>query len=127
MREQPNSSIESWTLMSLIYRDLDDGDYRNALLLSERLYAINNQNTHYKFLYAKCLYHCLDYTASYTVLKTVQSIPCLNLFAKSCLELGNLEESKEKQRILWEEGVQALRLALSMEELPKKVYWGDGS
>lgn len=126
MTQPAKSSIESWTLMALVYRDLDDGDYRNALFLSERLYAVNKENTHYKYLYANCLYHCLDYTASYSILKTVKSIPCLNLFAKSCLELGNLEETSEKQRILWEEGVQALQIALSMNET-KEVYWGDGN
>lgn len=126
MKEQSSSSIESWTLMSLAYRDLDDGDYRNALILSERLYAIDNHNTHYKFLYAKCLYHNLDYTASYSILKGIDSIPCLNLFAKSCLELGNIEEVDERQRMLWEEGIQALRVALSSKNLSKKVYWGDG-
>ncbi|CEP08203.1 hypothetical protein [Parasitella parasitica] len=120
-----DTSIESWTLMSLIYRDMDDGDYKNAILLSERLYAIDNTNQQYQFLYASCLFHSLDYTATYTILKTVKSIPCLNLFAKSCLELGNTEDSYEKQRILWDEGVQALRLALSLNELPKKIYWGD--
>jgi hypothetical protein len=126
MKNQNNSSIESWTILALVYRDIDDGDYRNALFLAERLYAIDNENTHYKYIYANCLYHCLDYTASYTILKAVKSIPCLNLFAKSCLELGNLEESNEKQRMLWEEGVQALLLALSLNDLPKEVYWGDG-
>ncbi|KAG2237222.1 hypothetical protein INT48_006626 [Thamnidium elegans] len=125
MKEQPNTSIEAWTLLALIYRDLDDKDYRNALFLAERLYAINNQNTHYVHIYANCLFHLLDYSASYTVLKTARSIPCLNLFAKSCYELGNLEESNEKQRFYWEEGSQALRVALSMDELPEDVYWGD--
>ncbi|KAI8641660.1 hypothetical protein BD408DRAFT_444096 [Parasitella parasitica] len=120
-----DTSIESWTLMSLIYRDMDDGDYKNAILLSERLYAIDNTNQQYQFLYACCLFHSLDYNASYTILKSVKSIPCLNLFAKSCLELGNSEESYEKQRILWDEGVQALRLAFSSKELPTNTYWGD--
>lgn len=125
MKEQSNSSAESWTLMSFVHRDLDDGDYRNALFLSERLYAIDNDNTHYKFLYAKCLYHSLDYTASYSILKGVDSINCLNLFAQSCLELGNIEEIKDKQRMLWEEGVLALRTALNSKDLQEKIYWGD--
>ncbi|KAI9472202.1 MAG: hypothetical protein EXX96DRAFT_642715 [Benjaminiella poitrasii] len=125
MTEQSSSSIESWVLMSLIYRDLDDGDYRNALLLAERLHVLDNQNKHYKLLYADCLFHCLDYTASYTILKSVKSIPCLNLFAKSCLELGNTEKSSIKQRELWEEGVQSLQLALSTPEMPQYIHWGD--
>lgn len=125
MEEQSKSSVESWTLLALIYRDLDDGDYNNALFLSERLYAMNNQNPHYKFLYAKCLYNLLDYTACYTILKTVNSIPCLNLFAKSCLELGNIEESYDKQRSLWKEGTQALLVALGLDK-SIQVYWGDG-
>ncbi|KAI7904030.1 uncharacterized protein BX663DRAFT_506150 [Cokeromyces recurvatus] len=125
MTERSNISIESWVLMSLIYRDLDDGDYRNALLLAERLYALDNQNKYYKLLYADCLFHCLDYTASYTILKSVKSIPCLNLFAKSCLELGNTEKLPEKQRELWEEGVQSLQLALSLPEIPQTIHWGD--
>lgn len=77
-------------------------------------------------MYATCLFHCLDYNASYTILKAAKSVPCLNLFAKSCLELGKLEESKERQRQLWEDGVQALLLALSLNELPEQVFWGDG-
>jgi len=121
-----DTSIEAYTLMSIINRDMDDGDVKNAILLSERLYAIDNSNPQYKFLYANCLYQSLDYNATHTILKSVQSIPCLNLFAKSCLELGNSEESSEMQRTYWDEGVQALRLALSMNELPKKTYWGDG-
>lgn len=121
------ASIESWILMSLIYRDIDDRDYKNAILLSERLYAIDTTNPQYQLLYASCLFHSLDYNASYAVLKAVKSIPCLNLFAKSCLELGNTEESEERQRMFWEEGVQALRLALSMNEQPEKTYWGDGN
>lgn len=126
MKEQIYGSIESWTLLALIYRDLDDGDYRNGLFLAERLYAIDHNNTHYQYVYANCLFHLLDYSASYTVLKPAKSIPCLNLFAKSCYELGNLEESYEKQRKYWEEGSQALRLALSLDELPQEIYWGDG-
>ncbi|GAN08642.1 hypothetical protein MAM1_0216d08157 [Mucor ambiguus] len=111
--------------MAIINRDMDDGDVKNAILLSERLYAIDNTNPQYKFLYAKCLFQSLDYNATYTILKSVQSIPCLNLFAKSCLELGNSEESDEMQRLYWGEGAQALRLALSMNDLPQKTHWGD--
>lgn len=121
-----DTSIEAYTLMSIINRDMDDGDVKNAILLSERLYAIDNSNPQYKFLYAKCLYQSLDYNATYTILKSVQSIPCLNLFAKSCLHLGNSDESDEMQRLYWSEGIQALRSALAMTDLPQKTHWGDG-
>ncbi|KAF1807300.1 hypothetical protein V8B55DRAFT_1464414 [Mucor lusitanicus] len=120
-----DTSIEAYTLMSIINRDMDDGDVKNAILLSERLYAIDNSNPQYKFLYAKCLYQSLDYNATYTILKSVQSIPCLNLFAKSCLHLGNSDESDEMQRLYWSEGIQALRSALAMTDLPQKTHWGD--
>lgn len=126
MEEKHKSSIESWTLLALINRDLDDQDYNNAVVLSERLYAIDNDNPHYKYVYAKSLFCISDYIACYTIIRADQSIPCLNLFAKCCLELGHIEESHDKQRTLWQEGTQALRAALKSSTLPKEVYWGDG-
>ncbi|KAI7894620.1 uncharacterized protein EV154DRAFT_438092 [Mucor mucedo] len=125
MEENHKSSIESWTLLALINRDLDDQDYNNALLLSERLYAIDNDNSHFKYVYAKSLFSISDYTACYTIIKSDQSIPCLNLFAKCCLELGLIEESQDKQRTLWQEGTQAIQTALRSNAIPKEVYWGD--
>ncbi|OBZ83747.1 Cell division cycle protein 27 [Choanephora cucurbitarum] len=117
-------SIETWTLMGLIYRDMDDGDYRNALLLSERLFAIDTQSTAYRFLYAKSLYHNLDYHASYLVTKGSDSPACVNLFAQSCLQLGPLQDSTETKRQYWLEGVKALKKVL--EKSDDTVYWGDG-
>lgn len=126
MEEHHKNSVESWTLLALINRDLDDLDYNNALFLAERLYAIDTENPHHKYIYAKTLFCISDYTACYRVLKTDKLIPCLHLFAKSCLELGKKEESRRKQRTLWEEGTEALHVALKSSELPKEVYWGDG-
>ena len=113
MNESATSSAESFVLLSFIYRDLDDRDFKNGLLLSERLFAIDNKNSLYRFLYATCLISLLDYFASYTLLKNDPSVPCLSLFAESCLHLANAEQQKEKQRRLLEEGVQAATLALA--------------
>lgn len=122
-----DTSIEAWVLIALVYRDLDDGDYQNTLFLAERLYAIDNKNDYYAFLYAKCLYQNLDYMASYSVLKPFKSVSCLNLFAENCIKLSNYPESKEEEnRRLWNEGVDALCLALSSKDLQQKIYWGDG-
>lgn len=119
--------MEACTLIGLVYRDLDDGDYQNALFLAERLYAIDKKREHYTFLYANCLYYNLDYMACYSVLRSFKSVPCLNLFAKTCIKLSNNSkyDEKEKHRLL-NEGVDALLLALSSKYLPQKVYWGDG-
>ncbi|KAI8364947.1 hypothetical protein BD560DRAFT_333011 [Blakeslea trispora] len=116
-------SIEAWTLMSFIYRDMDDGDYKNALLLSERLFAIENQSATYRFLYAKSLYLNLDYHASYLVSKGSDSLACVSLFAQSCLQLGPLQDNTETKRRYWLEGVKALRKAL--ERHNDTVYWGN--
>ncbi|EIE88634.1 hypothetical protein RO3G_13345 [Rhizopus delemar RA 99-880] len=113
MNESATSSAESFVLLSFIYRDLDDRDFKNGLLLSERLFAMDNKNSLYRFLYATCLISLLDYFASYTLLKNDPSVPCLSLFAESCLHLANAEQQKEKQRRLLEEGVQAATLALA--------------
>lgn len=122
------NSVEAWVLMALVYRDLDDFDYDNALVLAERLYALEKDNEDYRFLYAKCLFVLQDYTASYRVLKNARTIPSLNLFAKSCLELGKLEENVEGRRYIWNEGAQALITALNLYDktMPNKHFWGDG-
>ncbi|KAG2236703.1 hypothetical protein INT48_000701 [Thamnidium elegans] len=120
------TSTEAWTLTALVYRDLDDGDYQNALFLAERLYAIDKKNEHYTFLYAKCLYHNLDYMASYSILRSFKSIPCLKLFAETCIKLSNNPNCDEGEKCrLRNEGVDALSLALSSKDLLQKVYWGD--
>lgn len=129
MSEQKRAfSTEALTLMSLVYRDLDDGDYRNAMFLAERLYAIDKKNEHYIFLFSKCLYHMLDYTACFSILRAVKSIPCQKLFAETCIKLGSDSKMEsQKKRRLWNDGVAALHLALSSKEIPEKVYWGDGN
>ncbi|KAI9491068.1 hypothetical protein BDB00DRAFT_767768 [Zychaea mexicana] len=122
--------VEAWVLMALVNKDIDDFDYKNALLLAERLHALDKTNDEYKFLYAKCLFLLSDYNGSYSVLKTANSIPCRNLFAKSCLELGNQEqagESMEPRQAFWREGVKALTTALDMHkrDFSDVHYWGD--
>ncbi|KAI8970465.1 hypothetical protein BDF20DRAFT_891462 [Mycotypha africana] len=115
----------SYILTSLIYRDLDDGDHNNALILAERLFALNNDNDYYRFVYAKCLYQLKDYSAVYTLLNCSTSVPNLNLFAKSCLELGLLVRSSAKQHQYWKDGVKALKAALSLDEPTDKIHWRD--
>lgn len=119
------TSHEAWILMSLTYRNLDDEDISDALMLAERLYGIDKSNSFYQFLYAKCLFRQSDYMASYGILNNNSSIPCLYLFAKSCLELGNMEEEMVDKRRYWEEGVEAL-IKLLKEMGDEETYWGDG-
>ncbi|KAI8334963.1 hypothetical protein BC941DRAFT_430791 [Chlamydoabsidia padenii] len=109
--------LEGWVLMALIYKDIDDFDYKNALVLSERLYAVDKSNQDFRLLYAKCLYLLGDFNGTYAVLKddnnnNTTSIPCRYLFARSCLELGILADKTEKRLFYWRSGVQALDLAL---------------
>ncbi|KAG0163751.1 anaphase-promoting complex subunit cdc27 [Apophysomyces sp. BC1015] len=127
MKEEPASSVDAWVLMALIYKDMDDLDYRNALTLSERLYAMDKTNEEYRFLYAKCLHLISDYDGSYLLLQNTKSVPCLNLFARSCLDLGNRQESYERRQTLWREGVAALDTAIKQHkgDTPEKHAWGD--
>lgn len=125
MDDTAHSSVESWVLLTLINRDLDDGDYHNALLLSERLFAIDTQHSYYRFLYATCLFRTLDYSGTYMILRTDRSVTSLNLFAKSCLELAKIEQDKSKKRVFLEEGVEALSLALKDPSLEQDLNWGN--
>ncbi|KAF7722318.1 hypothetical protein EC973_003442 [Apophysomyces ossiformis] len=128
MKQETANSVEAWVLMALVYKDLDDLDYRNALSLSERLYGMDKSNEDYKFLYAKSLHLMRDIDGSYLLLRNAKSVPCLNLFARSCLDLGNLQESYERRQALWREGVAALDSAIKQcqEDLPEDHSWGDG-
>ena len=132
MRDPPTrqSSVEAWVLMSLIYKDLDDFDYRNALMLAERLYAIDDNTEDYRFLYAKCLHLLNDYDGSYAVLKGSQSIVCRHLFARSCLDLGNRQVGSFSDRqAYWSEGVKALHGALELynQQCSSDHHWSDGN
>ncbi|CAO3697154.1 unnamed protein product [Rhizopus stolonifer] len=117
------SSVESWVLMSLIYRDLDDKDYNNALLLSERLFAIDNQNSYYRFLYGTCLFQTCNYSGSYLLLRNDKSLACLNLFAKSCAFLLRSEKDEDKRESMAVEAIQALTFALNQPA--KTLLWAD--
>ncbi|KAI8142454.1 hypothetical protein BJV82DRAFT_516862 [Fennellomyces sp. T-0311] len=119
--------VEAWVLMALIHKDIDDFDYKNALVLAERLYALDRDNDEYRFLYAKCLYLLNDCNGSYSVLKDTDSIPCRNLFARSCLDLGNQTEAMDAKQTFWREGVKALTAALDMHkrDFSDTHYWGD--
>lgn len=122
------SSVEAWVLMSLVYKDLDDFDYRNALMLAERLYAIDDNNEDYRFLYAKCLHLLNDYDGSYAVLKGSESIICRHLFARSCLDLGNRQVGSFSDRqAYWSEGVKALHGALELynQQCSSDHHWSD--
>ncbi|KAI9314872.1 hypothetical protein BX666DRAFT_2029115 [Dichotomocladium elegans] len=122
-----SSSVEAWVLMALVYKDLDDFDYRNALLLAERLYAIDKSNNDYRFVYAKCLHLLNDYNGGYAVLKDSRSISCLHLFAKCCLDLGQKEANASERQKYWSEGAKALHRALELHktQFPQDHYWGD--
>lgn len=121
-KEQP---VEAWVLMALVHKDLDDFDYRNALLLAERLYAIDKSNEDYRLLYGKCLYLMNDYNGTYSVLQGTKSVPCVYLFARSCLELGNRQVTSEKQRLFWSDGCMVLLEAIKQCE-SEPHCWGDG-
>ncbi|KAI8978537.1 hypothetical protein BDB01DRAFT_799126 [Pilobolus umbonatus] len=117
------TSIDAWILMSLVYRDLDDKDYTNALLLSERLYAIDKTNPDYKYSYGLCLFYSLDYTAAYSVLDHPPNVQCAYLFAKSCYELGKRERD-ERKRTVWEDGVDALKAGFMSLQDTDTLQWG---
>lgn len=121
--------VEAWVLMALVHKDIDDFDYKNALVLAERLCALDKDNDEYRFLYAKCLFLLNDCNGSYSVLKDTTSIPCRNLFARSCLDLGNQADSMDTKQTFWREGVKALTAALDMHkrDFPNTHYWGDGN
>ncbi|KAG2227113.1 hypothetical protein INT45_003843 [Circinella minor] len=125
---QMENPVEAWVLMALVNKDVDDFDYKNALLLAERLHALDKNNDEYRFLYAKCLYLLNDYNGSYSVLKSAESISCRNLYARSCLKLGNeAEADNETRQTFWREGVKALTTALEMHkrDFSDIHYWGD--
>ena len=127
---QMENPVEAWVLMALVNKDLDDFDYKNALILAERLHALDKNNDEYRFLYAKCLYLLNDFNGSYSVLKSAESIPCRNLYARSCLQLGNeAGADNETQQTFWREGVKALTTALEMHkgDFSDVHYWGDGN
>ncbi|KAI9282759.1 hypothetical protein BY458DRAFT_531135 [Sporodiniella umbellata] len=106
------SSTESWILMSLVHRDLDDKDYNNALLLSERLFAIDNRNSYFRFLYAVCLFESSDYFASYMLLQHDKSVFCLSLFSKSCLQYSRTSIDDDIKDRVVNEGIFAIKSAL---------------
>ncbi|KAI7870159.1 hypothetical protein BDF14DRAFT_1775163 [Spinellus fusiger] len=125
--EYEYDKTEVLCLIALINKELDDFDLRNAAILAERLYAIDRTHEDYRFLYAKCHFLNGDFSATNKILKDSESIPCVNLFAKSCLLLGNVESCKEKQKQLWRAGIKRLTHVLdTLEEVPRVAYhWGD--
>ncbi|KAI8081581.1 uncharacterized protein BX664DRAFT_285703 [Halteromyces radiatus] len=121
-----SNSVEVWVLMALIYKDIDDFDYKNAVVLAERLYAVDKINQEYQLIYAKCLYLLHDYNGTYDVLKNTTSIPCRHLFARSCLELGNLADKTDRKSYFWQAGVEALKRAMQdYPNLEAKHNWAD--
>ncbi|KAI8373218.1 uncharacterized protein BYT42DRAFT_647142 [Radiomyces spectabilis] len=124
---QSSHSVDAWLLMALVHRNLDDLKFQNAMMLSERLYAIDKNNNEYRYLYAKSLYLRHDYDASYSVLSTAFSIPCLYLFGLSCLDLGKRGTDKDNNRRVWLEGVKAVTAALEQhpEQSTHAHAWGN--
>ncbi|KAI8874559.1 hypothetical protein K501DRAFT_104358, partial [Backusella circina FSU 941] len=119
-----DTSYEAWVLMALVNRNLDDEDTSDALMLAERIYGIDKTNSFYQYLYAKCLFRQADYMGSYGVLISNETIPCLYLFAKSCSELGNMEEDMSERRRYWEVGIESLLRALE-QVAHEENSWGD--
>ncbi|KAI8065630.1 hypothetical protein BC940DRAFT_303882 [Gongronella butleri] len=118
-------SIDAWVLMALVYKDLDDMDYANALLLSERLYAIDETNSDYRCVYGKCLYALQDYNGAYDVLKDTDSVPCLHLFARACLALGDLSDAAETKHKFFRQGIHAVQHALKLHTSQPSYPWGN--
>jgi hypothetical protein len=97
---------------------------------------MDKDNQDFRLLYAKCLYLLGDYNGTFAVLKdnnnnsninnAVKSIPCRHLFARSCLELGNLADKTEKSSFYWRSGVQALDLALKDYAKETTHNWANG-
>ncbi|OAD76709.1 hypothetical protein PHYBLDRAFT_142223 [Phycomyces blakesleeanus NRRL 1555(-)] len=121
------TSTEAWCLLSLINKDIDQFYYKNAILLAERLYSIDRTNEDYKFIYAKSLFLNDDLNAAYRILLKSSSIPCVNLFSRCCLILGDREKTDKNKTQLWRQGVQSLKSIInSMEEETRESHsWGD--
>ncbi|KAI9019546.1 hypothetical protein CLU79DRAFT_757748 [Phycomyces nitens] len=122
-----NTSTEAWCLLSLINKDIDQFNYKNAILLSERLYSIDRGNEDYKFMYAKSLFLNGDLNGAHRVLLKSFSIQCVNLFSRCCLILGDKENAEENKIQLWRQGVKALKDIISSkkEETRDSHSWGD--
>lgn len=112
---------ELWMLTRLVCEELANGKHESALELSKKLYSMNNSNPDYQYLYGKSLYSLKHYGTGYAILKDSNFVPCLYIFAKDCLELGDEEDSKIKGEAIWKEGEQALFFALRSDEFPKKT------
>jgi hypothetical protein len=108
-----SDGAERWVLMALIFKDLDDYDFTNALVLAERLFAIDNACEDFRLLYAKCHYMLEDYNAAHDLLKPATTIPCRYLYARTCLNLGHWKEDNDAKLSYWREGIQSLQQALS--------------
>lgn len=126
--------MDACVLMALIHRFLDEFEYDDALLLAERLYALDTRCEEYQVLYAKCLYLLRDFNGAYCVLKEAKTIPGLHLFARSCLDLGlqqnpldNKEDAEKTDRRVWSEGARALQLAIQLHKQNEtETQWSQG-
>jgi anaphase-promoting complex subunit 3 len=79
---------------NMIWHFLDNYLYKNAIYLTEKLYAQDHTNEGLLFLLATCYYRSGQKKAAHLLLSEAQSIKCKYLFAKCCLDLGKSEDGR---------------------------------
>ncbi|CAH1766223.1 7206_t:CDS:10, partial [Entrophospora sp. SA101] len=84
-----NQSFEN-----MIWHLLDNYLYKNAIYLTEKLYAQDHKNENLLFLLATCYYRSGQKKAAHWLLSEAQSIKCKYLFARCCLDLCKPEDGR---------------------------------
>ncbi|KAL7626216.1 anaphase-promoting complex subunit cdc27 [Parahypoxylon ruwenzoriense] len=104
----PTSSAIAGQLRQLVYYNLDNISYDNALFYAERLAAQDPRSTESPYLLALCHFRLGDYHSAYEASKAAgyrgSNISCSYIFAQTCLVLERYKDgimALERSRTSW--------------------------